>query len=409
MTRSLMLSPSRNLCRRSSSSSKPRRAAADSKQHDSKAVSQCCRIADHQKSERSDPASKTHAAFAAALAAAVGSSGSLLARAEQPKQQHAELAACASTAAMAPTPSMSSEAIAMVAPENAVDKVAAKNWLAVGGAETICKDPESPSTSLTRQTDTALRKSELLLAQLSAMGLFDDCDSDVDENRNDVSMISRNGDESVEEESGNDVVDSEEEASNEISTAHLTEGADGFFAGPVNDEVKILTATDTVEVPVALFEMYVESHKKYNDLLMSLPGTKAHSMVASPSSETLCPDPASEAVDLDSSCDSWDAASSVGPASWISSATSSMGSSMFSPQMSHRSLLLESGMATPHSPCGFSPRSSLQSHIPPSLGQHRFNCNGRKALHVRHPVGRQPKSCTIEQTVTITNTLHYQY
>jgi len=409
MTRSLMLSPSRNLCCRSS---KPR-AAADSKQTDSTAVSQCCRIADHQKSERSNPASKTHAAFAAALAAAVGSSirsgsqlsGSLLARADQPKQQHAELAACASTAAMDPTSAMSSEAISMEASENAVDKVAETNWLAVGSAETTRKDPESPSTSLTRQTDTALRKSELLLAQLSAMGLFDDCASDVD------SDVRHNGDESGEEESGNDVVDCEEGATNEISTddAQLSEGADGFFAGPVNDEVKILTATDTVEVPVALFEMYVESHKKYNDLLMSLPVTKAHSMVASPSSETLCPDPASEAVDLDSSCDYSDAASSVGPASWISSATSSMGSSMFSPQMSHRSLLMESGMATPHSPCGFSPRSTLQSQIPPSLGQHRFNGNGRKALHVRHPVGRQPKSCSIEQTVTVTNTIRFQY
>jgi len=408
MTRSLMLSPTRNLRYRSS---KPR-ASADSKRNDTTAISQCCRIADHQKSERSDPASNTHAAFAAALAAAVGSSirsgaqlpGKLLARAEQPEQQHGESATCASTAAMA----TSSEAIHVEASENVEDKVTESNGLAMGRAEMIRKDPESPRISLTSQTDTALRKSELLLAQLSAMGLFD---SDVDENRNDWSMISHNDDELGENESGIDVADSEETVSNDISKddTPLCPEAEDVSAGPVNDEVKILTATDTVEVPVALFEMYLESHKKYNDLLMSLPTKKAHCMVASPSSDTLCPEPFHESLDLDSSCDSSDAASSVGPASWISSASSSMGSSMFSPQVSHRSLLMEGGVATPHSPCGFSPRSSFQPQMPPSLGHHRFTGNGHKAMHIRHPVGRVPKSCSIEQTVTITNTLHYQY
>lgn len=232
-------------------------------------------------------------------------------------------------------------------------------------------------------TDTALRKSEVLLAQLSALGLNTD----------------KNG------------FYLEEVEHEEAADEGIYQMPKSDCSSPKSWAALTPKATDTVEVPVVLLDMFVETWSKYRKLHLSS-GSQAKEADGAESCETHLSEPEPEV----SSAKASDDASST-RTSQASDAAEDL-ASLPSPQMSASScpsgaLSPLSGLGSPSPPrilCASSPIHSKQMRDGNAM-QFRRSCPLVQAnlQGGRSHVACRPVSCTVQQTVTITNTVHFHH
>jgi hypothetical protein len=251
---------------------------------------------------------------------------------------------------------------------------------------------ESPSPTAHAITDVALRKSEVLLAKMVALGLADH----------------------------DEVGSAEDEHEDAVSTiAAMSESAcSSPRSFPILPSTTSKT-TDTVEVPAALLDLFVETWARHRNVQLDAEGVDRcrpyHDHVAEPKSKRITSQASSTTIDGLSSADDASCWSSAGCSVSVPSlAPASCSSSVASPRMSPRKTLgerqilgerhslLESGPQDRRASCA----SLIQS---PILGHRQILRQAAPAIAVESRAGCRPVSCTVQQTVTITHTVHFNY